>query len=164
MCSAPSKNNGNRGMYLCIYSMEVSKAIASMTKNPEAEKGMVHQSMYKIGIKNRNNYLSWVSFWDIFSTKGNLGLPITTVCGCIRKTALEGRKHSLQAPFLILQRLCGSRTLPQWWEILNLHCTRPTQGACTGRVHPLLRVQLGAQTPSWVHSVRSVGPQTDMFI
>ena len=45
-------------MHLCIYSMEVSKAIASMTKNPEAEKGMVHQSMYKIGIKNRNNYLS----------------------------------------------------------------------------------------------------------
>ena len=47
MCSAPSKNNGNRGMYLCIYSMEVSKAIGSMTENPEATKEMVHQSMYK---------------------------------------------------------------------------------------------------------------------
>ena len=57
-CAVLQAKKGNRGMHLCIYSMEVSKAIASMTKNPEAEKGMVHQSMYKIGIKNRNNYLS----------------------------------------------------------------------------------------------------------
>ena len=34
-------------MDLCIYSMEMSKAIASMMENPEAEKEMVHQSMYK---------------------------------------------------------------------------------------------------------------------
>lgn len=65
---------------------------------------------------------------DTFSTKGNLGLPITTVCGCIRKTALE-RKYSPQAPFSSLKDPAGSRTLPQWRENLNLHCTRGA-GAC----------------------------------
>ena len=34
-------------MYLCIYSMEVSKAMVSMMEIPEAEKEMVHQSVYK---------------------------------------------------------------------------------------------------------------------
>ena len=31
--------------------MEVSKAIGSMMENPGAEKEMVHQGMYRIGIK-----------------------------------------------------------------------------------------------------------------
>ena len=46
-CAVLQAKNGNRGMDLCIYCMEMSKAIASMMENPEAEKEMVHQSMYK---------------------------------------------------------------------------------------------------------------------
>ena len=47
----PQEKSGNRGIYLCTYSMEVSKVIGNMTENPKAEKEMVHQGMYRIGIK-----------------------------------------------------------------------------------------------------------------
>ena len=46
-CAVHQAKSGNRGIYLCTYSMEVSKAIGSMMENPEAEKEMLHQSMYK---------------------------------------------------------------------------------------------------------------------
>ena len=46
-CAVLQAKKGNRGMYLCIYSMEVSKAMVSMMEIPEAEKEMVHQSVYK---------------------------------------------------------------------------------------------------------------------
>ena len=100
--------------------------------------------------KTQYLFLSWLSFWDTFSTKGNLGLPITTGCGCIRKTALEGKKYSLQAPF------SSSRDPAVPGLYLNgrktATCTAQAQlsehAQCV-RAHPLLRMRLGAHTPSW---------------
>ena len=81
--------------------------------------------------------------------KGNLGLPITTGCGCIRKTALEGKKYSLQAPFSSCRET----------EVLGLYLNGRKTATCTAhaqlsehvqcvRAHPLLRMRLGAHTPS----------------
>ena len=48
----PQEKGGNRGIYICTYSMEVSKVIGIMTENPKAEKELVYQSMYEKILKN----------------------------------------------------------------------------------------------------------------
>ena len=67
----------------------------------------------------------------------------------MRKTALEGKKYSLQAPF-------SSSRDP---AVLGLYLNGGKTATCTAqaqlsehaqcvRVHPLLRMRLGAHTPS----------------
>ena len=86
---------------------------------------------------------------ETFSTKGNLGLPITTVCGCIRKTVVEGKKYSPQAPFSSSRDpavpgvyLSGGKTATGTAQ------AQLREDAQCVRAHPLLRMRLGAHTPS----------------
>ena len=89
------------------------------------------------------------------------------MCGCIRKTALERKKHSLQALF------SSSRN----HAVLGLYLSGGKTSTCTARAQrrehaqcvrvrvrtpccacPLLRIRVPE------HSVRSVGPEPGLFI